>query len=445
MSELFPLLTKEGVRGRCYSDREAIGSARGVTTRTLPNTINENNPMNQPSTVPRPPRPLAVIGARVVLPGSIAESGMLTTDDRGRIEFAGMMTPRSPQAEVIEGRGLTLLPGFIDGHVHGGGGADFMDATPDALRTICRTHAAHGTTTLLATTITQTGDAIRRALVCVRQAVEAGAAFCPDGATIAGVHLEGPYLCAARAGAQPREFVRPYDPAEFDDWLMASGGTIKQITLAPEQPDAHALLARCREAGIAVSIGHTDATAGETRDAIKAGATHATHLFNAMPPLHHRAPGPVAVLLTDARVRVVEIIADGHHVAPEVIEMVLRARGVDRVALITDAMRGAGAGDGVYDLGGQPVTVAGGKALLPDGTLAGSVLTMAQAGANVRAWLGLDWHTVARLTSTNAADALGLSGKGRLAPGADADFVLVDDAGAVRATFIAGRCVYQAG
>ena len=161
-----------------------------------------------------------------------------------------------------------------------------------------------------------------------------------------------------------------------------------------------------------------------------------------MPSIHHRKPGPIPVLLTDPRVRV-EVIADGHHVAPEVIRMILAAKGADRVILVTDAMAGAGAGEGIYDLGGNRVTVRNGRATLDDGTLAGSVLTMDRAAANVRAWAGLDWNAVARITSTNAADEMGWTHKGRLAPGADADFVLVDDDLTVHATYVAGRCVYR--
>jgi hypothetical protein len=217
---------------------------------------------------------------------------------------------------------------------------------------------------------------------------------------------------------------------------------MKLITLAPERPGAEALIAAAQAAGIAVTIGHTDADAEQTEAALDAGVSHATHLFNAMPPLHHRKPGPIAPLLTDPRV-IVEIITDGYHLAPEIVKLVVTAKGAERVALITDAMEGAGAGDGEYDLGGHPVTVREGRATLPDGTLAGSVLTMDRAAANVRAWTGASWEAIARMTSANVAEEMGWSQKGRIAPGADADFVLVDDALKVHATYIAGRCVYQ--
>ncbi len=380
---------------------------------------------------------------RIVTPEVVLEDATLIVSE-GRIVEVGLaaIVRVTADAHVIDARGLSVLPGFLDVHVHGGGGADTMDATPDALRAVCRTHAAHGTTGLLATTMTQSRDKITAALVNARAACEAGAAFCPNGAQVLGVHLEGPYISPEKPGAQPKAFVRDYDAAEFAGWLEAAGGAMKLITLAPEQPGANELIQACRAAGIVVSLGHTNATAAQIESALAAGASHATHLFNAMPGLHHRAPGPIAVFLTDERARSVELIADGHHVAPEVIRLALRAKGARGVVLITDAMAGAGAGDGMYDLGGNEVTVANGRALLSDGTLAGSVLTMGQSAANVRAWAGLDWPEVARVTSTNAADELGWTQKGRLAPAAAADFVLVDDDLTVHATFVAGQCVF---
>lgn len=352
--------------------------------------------------------------------------------------------------DVLNADGLTALPGYIDIHIHGGGGADTMDATMDALRTICRTHARNGTTGLLLTTMTQSREKITSAVTAARQAYEAGADFCPDGAQVLGIHLEGPYISAKRPGAQPKDHVRPYDVAEFADWLDVAGEALKLITLAPEEPGADALMRVCRERGIVVSLGHTDASAEQTRAAMEiAGVAHVTHLFNAMPPLHHRNPGILGVALTDNGLRC-EIIADGHHVAPEIVRLTLGAKLPHSVILITDAMAGAGSPDGTYDLGGNPVFVGDGKAVLSDGTLAGSVLTMGQAVRNVCEWSGSLYLPVedraamlSRISSTNAADALSLPHKGRIAPGADADFVLVDDALNVHATYVGGRCVFR--
>jgi N-acetylglucosamine-6-phosphate deacetylase len=383
---------------------------------------------------------VTVTGARLVTPAGVIERGTLVADG-GRIVDVGH-GPAPSRGDVVDGAGLTVLPGFLDVHIHGGGGADAMDATPDALRAVCRTHARYGTTGLLATTMTQSRERIAAALRNARAAAEAGVDFCPDGAQVLGIHLEGPYINPLRPGAQPKQFVRDYDAAEFADWLEITRGTMKLITLAPERPGGAALMAACRAAGIVVSLGHTDATAEEATAAIDAGAAHGTHLFNAMPPLHHRKPGAAAVLMTDDRAKA-EMIADGHHVAPTMIALALRAKGPEGIILITDARAGAGAGDGLYDLGGLPVTVANGRAVLEDGTLAGSVLTMGQAAANVRHWFDTSWSDLARLTSANAAEQMGWQNKGRLAPGADADFVLVDDALTVHATFVAGRRVSQ--
>lgn len=374
---------------------------------------------------------------RIVTPAGVIENGTLIAED-GRITGVGSDLSIPSDAAVRDADGLTLLPGFLDLHIHGGGGADAMDATPDALQTICRTHARHGTTGLLATTMTQSRERIAAALANAAS----GTGFGSSGAQILGVHLEGPYISPKRAGAQPAAWIRPFDAGEFDGWLEAAGGTIRLLTCAPEEPGAEALIADARARGIVVSLGHTNADTEQTRTALDWGAAHATHLFNQMRPLHHRDPGPIGVALTDARVRAVEVIADGHHVAPEIVRLIVRAKGVNGVVLITDAMAGAGAGDGLYDLGGNPVTVANGRATLADGTLAGSVLTLDRAAANVRDWLDLDWPALARLTATNAADQMGWTRKGRLAVGVDADFVLVDDELTVHATFVAGRCVF---
>ena len=358
----------------------------------------------------------------------VAPSGELAVDvalEAGRFVELGVGL-RGDRA--IDAAGLILLPGFLDVHVHGGGGADFMDATPEALKTICRTHSRHGTTGLLATTITQSRAKIDAALRNVRE---------NPSPSILGVHLEGPYISPEKPGAQPCEFVRDYDETEFSSWLAE--GVIRRITLAPERPGASELMAACKAHRIALSFGHTGIGSDALKTVLNAvGAADATHLFNAMNGIHHRSPGPIPVFLTDPRCHV-ELIADGHHVAPEVIEMAVRAAGVERVIAITDAMAGAGAAEGVYRLGGHDVTVTDGRATLADGTLAGSVLTMDAAARNLRDWCGLTWSDLARVTSTNAAERHGWKNKGRIEVGADADFVLVDDALNVQQTHLAGE------
>ena len=387
------------------------------------------------------PGKTVIYGAQVVTENGVLEGAVFLDGPHIADIKTGSWTAAA-QDTAVDARGLIIMPGFLDVHIHGGGGADTMDASADALRTICRTHARFGTVGLLLTTMTQSREAISAALQAASAAWN-GPDFCADGAQVLGVHLEGPYISPEKPGAQPAQFVRPYDADEFAEWLNIANGAIKLITLAPEMPGADALICACREANIVVSMGHTNANAAQTRKALAAGVTHATHLFNAMPPLHHREPGPIPLLLSSSRAKG-ELIADGHHVAPEVIEMVLAAKGNTGVILVTDAMSGAGAGDGCYDLGGNDVTVAGGKATLADGTLAGSVLTMARAAQNVRKWTKADLCTLARLTATNAADQMNWAKRGRIAPDCAADLVLVNADLEVQATYVAGRQVFAA-
>lgn len=374
--------------------------------------------------------------ARAVVDGVVVDQPSVHVAD-GRVvdsEPAG--------ATIVYLPGATLLPGFLDVHVHGGAGFDFMDATPEALRAICRIHARHGTTGLLATTITQSRERINQALAAAREATDAGAEFCPDGALVLGIHLEGPYISPAKPGAQPREFVRDYDIEEFAQWMQIAGNALRRITLAPERPGADALTEACRQAGVRICAGHTDIDAAGLRAYLETVEADATHCFNAMNGIHHRNPGPIPVFLTHPAARI-EIIPDGHHVAPDVVAMAVAARGCDRVIAITDAMAGAAAGDGTYDIGGHAATVANGKALLPDGTLAGSILTMDKAAHHLRVWCNADWAQVARMTSTNAAERLGWTSKGWIRPGCDADLVAVDEAGNTVLTMVAGRIVWN--
>lgn len=339
--------------------------------------------------------------------------------------------------DVIPNDADVLLPGFVDVHIHGGGGADTMDATPEALQAICRAHAKRGTTSLLATTITHGEAEIARALVNVADAIDAGAAFCHGGARIAGIHLEGPFIHPLRPGAQPKEHVRV---PNHDEWLRHiehSRGNIKRVTIAAEYAEARPIIEWCWKNSVTVTVGHTTIGGDQLAALLSEGPLDATHLFNAMDPIHHRKPGPIPTFLTHSNA-MAELIADGHHVHPDVIKMAVAAAGPDHIMAITDAMAGMGQGDGDYVLGGHPVKVAGGKALLLDGTLAGSILGMSDAAANIAAWTKCDLISLAKMTSTNAADRICRTDIGRIALGAKADFVRMQGGTTHNATIIGG-------
>ncbi|GAB4549920.1 MAG: N-acetylglucosamine-6-phosphate deacetylase [Anaerolineae bacterium] len=373
---------------------------------------------------------------RVVTPIGLAD--WLLVDGK-QISHVGIGTPPNlPDARVIYGAGGWLLPGFIDLHVHGSDGVDTMDATPEALHTMARFFAQHGVTGFLATTVTAPREAIRRAL--------ANAAAClgttAGGASLLGVHLEGPYINLKAKGAQAGEFVRLADTQEWAEWREY--GVIRQITAAPEFPENLALLDSFAASGGISSIGHTQATYDEAIRAIQGGARQVTHCFNAMTGIHHRNPGVAGAALTQDSVKA-EIIADFLHLHPAILDLIVRAKGTSGVIAITDAIEAAGQPEGEYDLGGLPVLVRDGKATLADGTLAGSVLTMDQAFRNLAQATNLLPDQLVPIFSTNAAKQLGLADrKGVLAAGFDADLVLMSDALHVKMTLVGGQVAYQA-
>ncbi len=337
---------------------------------------------------------------------------------------------------TLDVSGCTILPGFIDLHVHGGAGHDTMDATPAALAAMAAFFAQHGVTAFLPTTMTAPHVDIRRAVA----AVGALSTQSPDGARMLGVHVEGPYISPVYPGAQPASFIRPPELAEFAELLRA--GPVRMITLAPEVRGADALIAAAQDAGVIAVWGHTNATYEECARAAGLGITQATHTYNAMSPLHHRKPGALgATLLLDTIYA--QLIADNIHVHPGAMALLARCKGIERTVLITDAMRAAGLPDGAYELGGQGVTVQNGACRLADGTLAGSILTMDQALVNFMAATGLGLATAWPVTSRTPAQALGLAAEfGSLAVGYQCDLVLLDADLAVVATVVGGEVVY---
>jgi N-acetylglucosamine-6-phosphate deacetylase len=342
---------------------------------------------------------------------------------------AGDELPRAD--ETVDGGGGCLVPGFVDIHGHGGGGAGFDDG-PDAIATGRAIHRAHGTTRAVLSLITAPIDELAARVAMV-------ADLCDADPTILGSHLEGPFLDPGHKGAHTESLLRAPDAASVDRLIEAGRGTIRQVTLAPERPGAFDAIRRFVDAGVAVAVGHTDADADTTRRAFDAGATLLTHAFNAMPGIHHRAPGPVVAALRDDRVTL-EVIADGVHVDLELIATLFTVAG-DRIALITDAMAAAGSQDGRYELGGLGVRVTDGVARLEQGgAIAGSTLTQDAALRHV-AGAGVPLDVVVRALGAQPARAIGRDDLGTLDTGALADAVLLDAGLAVRRVWVAGSAV----
>ncbi len=380
---------------------------------------------------------ILIKNARMMTPTAVVAPGWLVSEGRKiRLMGAGA-APDMAGAEVIDAQGLTLLPGFIDVHVHGAVGYDTMDASPTGLRCMSQFYAQHGVTAFLPTTWTDTRERITNALETVAELQGPQ----PDGATILGAHLEGPYLNPAKCGAQKLECIRRAGPSEVKAFLDLD--VIRLLALAPEYDENHWLIEECVRRGITVSVAHTGATYQHIVEAVRLGLTHATHTFNAMTPLGHRDPGVVGAVLSLPEVRC-ELIADMIHVHPAVIRVLFAAKGRDGVVLITDAVRPAGLPEGEYMIDDRPVVLKDGAVRLPDGTLAGSSLTMDAALRNFMQATGQPLDVVWPASSLNAARAVQVADrKGSLEVGKDADLVLVDADIQVCLTVAEGRIVYR--
>ncbi|MHA6631355.1 N-acetylglucosamine-6-phosphate deacetylase [Pseudonocardia sichuanensis] len=367
-------------------------------------------------------------GARVIAPDGVLDPGWVEVDGARIARVGAGAPPRVPDHDLA---GSWVTPGFVDIHVHGGGGAGFADG-PDAARRVVAHHRRNGTTTMLASLVSAPIAALERDIAHLAELVQDG--------ELAGVHLEGPFLSAARCGAHDPAALRPPERADVARLLRAGGGAVRMVTLAPELPGGPEAVRAVVAAGAVAAVGHTDATYAVTRTAVEAGARVATHLFNGMPGVHHREPGPVAALLEDERV-VVELICDGAHLHPAVVRAAARAAGPDRVALVTDAVDAAGVGEGTWTLGGRRIHVEDGVARLADGSsLAGSTLsTSAALRGAVGAGIPLV-DAVRALTATPAA-VLGLPRVGALRAGYDADLVVLDAELGVRRVLAKGEWV----
>ncbi|MDN3296229.1 N-acetylglucosamine-6-phosphate deacetylase [Streptomyces ficellus] len=373
-------------------------------------------------------------GARTASGGTDAASGARAEGAAGASDAAawaesvvGATGATGPAAWAERGRGVIdlsgcwIVPGFVDMHNHGGGGASFTSGTVEEVLHGIRTHRLHGTTTVVASTVTGEMDFLAHRAGELSELAEQG--------DIAGVHFEGPFISPCRKGAHSEALLRDPDPAEVRKLIDAARGHARMVTLATELPGGIDSVRLLTEHGVIAAIGHTDATYEQTVEAIEAGATVATHLFNAMPPLGHRAPGPIAALLQDERVTV-ELINDGTHLHPAALELAFHHAGAGRVAFITDAMDAAGFGDGVYHLGPLEVEVREGVArLVEGGSIAGSTLTLDTAFKRAATVDRLPVEAIVRAISANPAKLLGLYDRvGSLEPGKDADLVVLDDA-----------------
>jgi len=338
--------------------------------------------------------------------------GIITETGRGLSPLKG--------EEVEDAENRTLLPGFVDVHTHAWGGLDVMKGEKD-IRGIAAAYRKLGVSAFLPTTMSASVSDTVHVLKAVRSVMESPE---PGEALVAGAHMEAPFLSPDKCGAQRKECLRLPDPELFLQLCSGHPECVRMITLAPELPGAEALIPRLREMGITVSAGHTAADAETLHKAADLGLNHSTHTFNAQPVLHHRSPGVTGAALTDERVYC-EIICDGFHLHPDIIRLVFAVKKADRTVIITDSMEAAGMPDGEYALGGQKVFVTGGKAVLADGTLAGSSLTMPRALQNLMRW-GLAPEQVIPACTSTPAESVGLTGFGRLAAGYHAPVTLWD-------------------
>jgi len=356
---------------------------------------------------------------RAFVAGAIQDDTLVTVAD-GVIASIDQLATAPADAQKIAG---IIVPGFIDVHVHGGDGADFMDASAEGNAHILAFHAKHGTTALMATTLSASRHDLQAAVEAI--ALSTSRSTHDEGAEIAGIHLEGPFINDARAGAQNRGSIRPPDIHELSALISEAPRMRWMITIAPEIDGAHVLIAHFRDR-VLFSIGHTNANHSEAVAALEWGASHFTHLFNAMTPLGHREPGVVGAALASADATA-ELIADGVHVHPAALWIAARMMPY-RIALVTDAIRACGMEDGTYKLYEHDVTVGDGAARLADGTLAGSVLTMDRAVKNMVELAGLPIEYVLPLATSVPAKIAGLADrKGKIEVDYDADLVVLDE------------------
>lgn len=343
--------------------------------------------------------------------------------------------------EVVDGKGYVAMPGFIDIHIHGAAGADFMDGELKATREIAEYLPQEGTTSFLATTITHSSERIKRSIEVNTQFLDENKDS--QGAEMLGFHLEGPFIHPEQAGAQPIQHIQKPSIDMLKKWFGEQLTHLKVVTLAPELDEAFVMLQYLKEKGVISSAGHSKASYQDIKDAVQNGLSHLTHFTNAMTGVHHREIGMVGAGFMNEML-FCEIIADGIHLSDDMLRLVFKVIRPERIILITDSMRAKGLPDGNYSLGDQEVKVVGRTATLKTGTLAGSVLKMNEGVRKIHKLTDLPLHELVKITSTNAARRLGVDNrKGSLAVGKDADIVLLNESFEVQYTFCRGRLSYS--
>ena len=381
---------------------------------------------------------LLLHAGRAVTPAAeISDAGILIHD--GTIEAVGPREAlRLPAgAEEIREPEAIAIPGFVDVHIHGAGGSDVMEGTRQAIGTVARTIAEHGTTSFLATTVTASAEDTSRSIEGISHYIEHQHEEDAVRSEVLGIHFEGPFLSPTRRGVHPQEWLQLPSVELLARFLKVARGTARLLTIAPELPGAPSCIEAAHTAGLVVAMGHTDANYEQTRAAIARGVRHAVHVYNAMRPFTHRDPGVIGAVLTSPEVTA-ELIADGVHVEDGAMRLLLQAKGVERVILVSDGTAATGMPDGKYKLGPLEVTVSGGICRNAEGKLAGSTLTLDRALRNIVA-LGFSLPEAVRMLTQNTALLLGLEfKKGALRPGADADIVLLDSSLQIRRVWTRG-------
>lgn len=385
---------------------------------------------------------IAIMGGTVVTPNEIIPAGLILCEE-GQIKFVGASKEAEPEpnSHLLDAAGQFVLPGFIDTHVHGSGGDDVMVSGAEGIRRAGKNMLRYGTTAWLPTTIAARHQEILFAIEATRKAQS----MHDSTAQILGLHLEGPYINIKFKGAQPDEGIREPNFDELDELLAAAQGQIKVMTLAPELPGSMEMIRQLKAHDIVASLGHSECDYDTALAAIDAGATYATHLFNAMSGVHHRKPGLAACCLNEPGI-CAEIILDGVHINPQMARLAARNKGRDGLALVTDATTAQGCGDGIYQLGKFQVQVRGALCTLMDGvTIAGSVLTMNQAIKNALEFTGMSLVNVAYMAALMPAKRCGVADrKGSLEVGKDADIAILDAEYSVTTTIVNGDIAYGA-